>query len=349
MGSSRSRAVVALVVLVGHQADADNWLVAEAPAAMAVSDAQQGVFRPGVMPAIGFYAASDRVALGIRLRAGVLRDGPAPGGNRQDPGTAGLTTGGLAFRFLLAGGWAELAGGGGITGRDLVPTVELGVGWSFDVGRFDVGPSARYVRVISRDQMQGLGTAELALIGVEVRFGKQRAVPRLHLELPPPIPTPPPVHVAEPMPAESDLDTIVDREPGCAEDLDGCRISDEIMVVNDRIILDDRVLFDLNRARVRSAGRQVVTTIAQLWKSHPEWLRLTIEGHTDATGTDQFNLELSQRRADQVRALMIKRGSPADAITAVGLGRTRLRDTGTSELANQHNRRVEFVIERGKP
>jgi len=54
-------------------------------------------------------------------------------------------------------------------------------------------------------------------------------------------------------------------------------------------------------------------------------------------------------RADQVRALMIKRGSPADAITAVGLGRTRLRDTGTSELANQHNRRVEFVIERGKP
>ncbi len=339
-----TRAVCAVGVLLTHNAHSDGWVVAEAPAAMAVSDAQQGVFRPGLMPAVGAYADNDRIALGIRLRTGVLRNGPAPGGNRADPGIAGLTTAGLAARLLFAGGWVELAGGGGITGHDFVPTVELGVGWSFAAGRVDIGPSVRYVRVVSRDSMKGFGSAELALVGIDVRFGKDRRVRLAHFE-------PPPPHVEDTalVSIELDDDTIVDHEPGCVHEIDGCRINDAIMVVNDRIVLDERVLFDVDRARVKSRGGEIVAQIVTLWRSHPEWRRLTVEGHADTRGTDQYNLDLSQRRADRVRGFMIKLGCSEETISATGFGRTRIRDTGSSELAHQHNRRVEFVIERGEP
>jgi outer membrane protein OmpA-like peptidoglycan-associated protein len=338
-----------LVVIAPTLAHADGWLVAEAPAAMAVSDAQQGVFRPGLMPALGLYADNGRFAIGARVRTGVLRNGPAPGDHRADPGIAGLTSAGLALRLLVAGGWGEVVGGGGLTGQDLVPTIELGVGWSFAAGKVEVGPSVRYVRVISRDPMQTLGTAELALVGIDVRFGKQRPAQPLRFEPPPRvevvIPPPPP----PPPPAERDPDTIVEHETSCVDDLEGCRITDQIMVVNDRIILDDRVLFDLDRARVKSGGRELVAQIVTLWRGHPEWKRLAIEGHADARGSDQHNLELSQLRAERVRDFMLKLGCPAEEISAVGFGRSRIRDTGTTELAHQHNRRVEFVIERGEP
>ena len=64
--------------------------------------------------------------------------------------------------------------GGGITGDDLVPAVEAGVGWSMAIGKLDIGPSARYVRVVSNDSMHAFGSADLALFGVDVRFGRQR-------------------------------------------------------------------------------------------------------------------------------------------------------------------------------
>lgn len=337
-------------------AGAERWLVAETPAALAISAAQDGVYRTGVMPAVGAYADNSKIALGIRLRAGILRNGPAPaeGDHLRDPGTGGLITGSLALRALIGPGWVEATGGGGFTGGDFVPAVELGAGIGFGVAdRFEIGPSLRYVRVISRDDMDTFGSADLLLVGVDVRFGKRsRPAPPPVMQIvaapPPPVAPPPPLAPPPPIAIdiERDLDAVVERETSCATELDGCRLSDAIIVVDDRIILDERVLFDTNFATVRGGGQRVVAELARLWRDRPEWKRLTIEGHADDRGTDQFNLDLSQRRAASVRALLLAAGFPADNVSAVGYGRSRPRDLGTTAEAYRRNRRVEFVIER---
>lgn len=323
-------------------AHADRWLVVEAPMAIATSDAQAGAFRPGLMPAVGVYTES-RFALGARLRAGVLRDGPTPGSNLADPGMGGLTTASLAVRF---GGraWLELAAGGGVTGRDLVPAVEAGVGWSMSVGTLDIGPSARYVRVVSRDAMHAFGDAELALVGVDVRFGRKRPVRLAPVTFER---TPEPV-VVEVTP---DRDRVVEREVGCVVDAEGCRsapveLAPDIVMQDDRIVLEERVLFAFARARVRSGGREVLSRLIKVWREHPEWVHVTVEGHADERGTDAYNQWLSEQRAGRVRAAMIKLGASAEAITVVGYGRTRPRDQVATEAAYERNRRVEFVIDR---
>jgi len=177
----------ATVLSVPLPVHADDWMVAEAPAAIAVSAAQEGVFRPGAMPAIGFYRDNGVGALGLRMRAGILRDGPAPGNNMKDPGVGGLGSVGAAFRVNLHGAWVEAVAGVGVTGHDTVPVLEAGVGWDMPVGPVDLGPSVRFVRVEHNDPMATLGSANLVLVGIDVQIGKDRkkpAVPTLHYEAP---------------------------------------------------------------------------------------------------------------------------------------------------------------------
>ena len=335
-----------VLACVAVPARADVWLDAEAPAAIPVSDVQAGLFRPGAMPAFGIYADRGPLAIGARLRAGILQNGPSPDDHAIDPGAGGLATAGVAVRLTLRGGlWLEGVAGGGITGRDAVPAFEAGLGWDVALDRFQLGPSARIVHVVGNGAMDTLGSADLVLIGLDVRFGERHIVQAAHVDEidEPPPPAPPPSAVA---PADRDHDAIVDRDTGCEQDLDGCPVG-QIVVHDDRIVLDERVLFDTDRAHVKSAGRELIAQIVKLWADHPDWLHLTIEGHADLRGTDDYNLQLSQLRAERVRDVLVRDGMDAGRITPIGYGRTRPRDPGTSPEAHQRNRRVEFVIDRG--
>jgi hypothetical protein len=69
----RSTLIATVLLSVPVPAHADDWIVAEAPAAIAVSAAQEGVFRPGAMPAIGVYRDNGVAAFGLRMRVGVPR------------------------------------------------------------------------------------------------------------------------------------------------------------------------------------------------------------------------------------------------------------------------------------
>lgn len=341
---SRVVATCALLAVVPTRSRADGWLVVEAPAALAVSEAQSGVFRTGVMPALGLYTEHGAFALGARLRAGVLRNGPAPAGHLRDPGLGGLGTAGVALRIGRRGGWLEGVAGGGFTGHDLVPALEVGAGWDFAAGPIDLGPSARYVHVVNRDAMAALGSADLVLVGVAVRFGRARShrAPSA-VAVAPAAPSAP----AAAAPAvERDPDRVVERDASCATDSDGCELAEQIFLLDDRIVLDEQVLFDVDRARVRSGGRALIATLVRIWAGHPRWRRISIEGHTDARGSDEHNLELSQRRAERVRDVLVRLGADPARIDVVGYGRTRPRDPGTSDDAHRHNRRVEFVIDR---
>ncbi len=152
---------------------------------------------------------------------------------------------------------------------------------------------------------------------------------------------------------DNDGDRIADVDDKCpleaevingVDDADGCPDEGLLAVVDSRIVLDERVLFDTNRARVKRRGRKVLKVIAVLWREHPEWDHMVIEGHTDHRGPDDYNLRLSERRARRVRERLIQYGVPADKLEFVGYGRTRPRVEGRGEEALQANRRVEFVI-----
>ena len=341
-----THAIVVLAAVCSSTARADTWVEAEAPAAIPLSDAQVGIFRPGMMPAVGVYAQRGIAAIGVRVRAGVLRDGPAPGMNLSDPGVGGLGSLGLAFRIAARGPWAEVVVGGGLTGRDLVPVAEAGVGWEFGTGYVDFGPSLRLVHVVGNAAMDRWGNADLVLVGIDARFGKgrprraPRVIPAMVVVAPVPVVEPPPVAT------EGDRDAIVDGDAGCAEDGDGCTTTAAIVVHEDRIVLEERVLFELGRAHVKSRGREMLAELAKVWRAHPEWIRMTIEGHADVRGPDSYNDWLSQLRAERVRDQLVRLGFDVAQMDAIGYGRTRPRDPGTSDEAHQRNRRVEFVIQR---
>jgi outer membrane protein OmpA-like peptidoglycan-associated protein len=128
------------------------------------------------------------------------------------------------------------------------------------------------------------------------------------------------------------------------QDFDGCPDEGLVQMIDDRIVLEERVLFDLERSRVKSAALPVLRAIVEMQKQHPEWVSLRVEGHTDAQGSPEYNQCLSARRAANVRRILVKMGIPDDMIDAVGFGSMNLRDPRNTPEANQRNRRVEFVV-----
>jgi outer membrane protein OmpA-like peptidoglycan-associated protein len=77
--------------------------------------------------------------------------------------------------------------------------------------------------------------------------------------------------------------------------------------------------------------------------NYPE-LKLTIEGHTDNTGGDEFNQTLSEKRAGSVRDYLVQQGLTSDSISATGFGKNDPIADNTTAAGRQKNRRVEIVV-----
>jgi outer membrane protein OmpA-like peptidoglycan-associated protein len=71
---------------------------------------------------------------------------------------------------------------------------------------------------------------------------------------------------------------------------------------------------------------------------------LTVAGHTDTVGTEQYNDALSLRRAERVRALLVARGIPPDSVVAMGRGKRELLVPTPDGVAEPRNRRVEITV-----
>jgi outer membrane protein OmpA-like peptidoglycan-associated protein len=103
------------------------------------------------------------------------------------------------------------------------------------------------------------------------------------------------------------------------------------------------VLFDTGSYTLKAAAREKLAKISGILLAHPG-LTLQIEGHTDSVGSDDFNQQLSERRADTVRDFLAEQGVPASAITARGFGKTQPTATNDTPEGRQLNRRVELVV-----
>lgn len=103
------------------------------------------------------------------------------------------------------------------------------------------------------------------------------------------------------------------------------------------------VLFDTGRAELNSGASRKLDQLAQFLTEHPD-RRVQIDGFTDSVGTDSYNQELSQRRADAVKNALLTRGIDPSRISTEGYGKAFPVASNSDSGGRQLNRRVEVVI-----
>lgn len=108
------------------------------------------------------------------------------------------------------------------------------------------------------------------------------------------------------------------------------------------------IFFAYNRAELKPSSFEKLDQVVKIMLKHPE-LKVELSAHTDARGSDTYNKDLSQRRAQSAVDYLVKHGIPADQFTAVGYGEDKIRNKCTngvkcSDEEHEFNRRVEFKI-----
>jgi outer membrane protein OmpA-like peptidoglycan-associated protein len=103
------------------------------------------------------------------------------------------------------------------------------------------------------------------------------------------------------------------------------------------------VLFQTGRYELSTDAQLKLAKLSGIIQAHPG-LNLAIEGYTDTTGAADFNMKLSQQRADTVRQFLISQGLSADAITSKGLGEADPIADNSTAAGRKLNRRVEIIV-----
>lgn len=149
---------------------------------------------------------------------------------------------------------------------------------------------------------------------------------------------------------DADEDGVIDSADKCAN----TPITDKVDGLGCSIFMDEevtqniRISFGKNSSIISDPNNPDFQTFADFMNRYPS-TDTVIEGHSSAPGSDDYNMTLSQKRADAVRKLLItKYGIDADRITAVGYGETQLLDTANTPQANALNRRITAKVTASK-
>jgi outer membrane protein len=168
-------------------------------------------------------------------------------------------------------------------------------------------------------------------IGIGYRFGGHEHVafaapPPAPVSAPPP---PPPAVAAAPAP------------PPCQAPA-GFKVDENCHIIEQSVIVR-AVDFEFNLSQLTAPAQQTLDEVASALLTQPE-LNVEIQGHTDSIGSVAYNLNLSQRRAEAVKAYLISKGVSASVLTAKGYGKARPIASNDSAEGRAQNRRVAFEI-----
>jgi OOP family OmpA-OmpF porin len=150
---------------------------------------------------------------------------------------------------------------------------------------------------------------------------------------------------------DTDGDLVADLDDECVflpenknghEDDDGCPER-----LPPKLVKFDGVMkgieFDFNKDTIRPESEPLLDEAANVLAEFPG-VKIAIVGHTDNVGTEDFNLDLSRRRAEAVKAYLVKKGVDADRITTDGKGPNAPIADNATEEGRAQNRRIEFEI-----
>lgn len=144
---------------------------------------------------------------------------------------------------------------------------------------------------------------------------------------------------------DSDKDGIIDAIDQCPNTLPGVEVNEvgcPIHKKEDLSQLRKGIQFKLNSAELTKKSFGTLNDIADLMNKH-EQAKLEIQGHTDSKGTQEYNQNLSERRAQAVADYLIKKGIATDRVRAIGYGSTRPIADNKTKTGREANRRVELV------
>ncbi|MET1028148.1 MAG: OmpA family protein [Dongiaceae bacterium] len=104
------------------------------------------------------------------------------------------------------------------------------------------------------------------------------------------------------------------------------------------------VLFDFDKSNINAAGKSVIDQVVADYNSNKS-TAISVTGYTDRAGSAAYNLKLSERRADSVRAALIAAGIPAESITTAWKGESENAVPTADGVREQANRRAEIIIQ----
>lgn len=112
------------------------------------------------------------------------------------------------------------------------------------------------------------------------------------------------------------------------------------------IRLPGSVLFDFDSASIRPDAERTLAEVSEVLKAYAK-RPMRVEGHTDSVASDEYNRQLSERRAQSVRTWLASRGGVTATLATRGWGESKPAATNDTPAGRQQNRRVEVIIEKG--
>lgn len=114
--------------------------------------------------------------------------------------------------------------------------------------------------------------------------------------------------------------------------------------VEEKIVITQKIHFEFDRAVIRPISYPILDDVAYLLQRNPQIRLIRVEGHTDWIGSDAYNQQLSERRANAVRNYLIQKGIEPDRLVAVGYGESRPIADNNTVQGRARNRRTEFTV-----
>ncbi|AFM05113.1 outer membrane protein/peptidoglycan-associated (lipo)protein [Bernardetia litoralis DSM 6794] len=109
------------------------------------------------------------------------------------------------------------------------------------------------------------------------------------------------------------------------------------------LTFDSGILFGFDKSDLNTGAKQSITKLSKVLNEYPD-TRLTIQGHTDSKGDDNYNRTLSSKRANAVRDYLVANGVKSNRLNTVAYGETSPVASNDTEAGRAKNRRVEVII-----
>jgi OOP family OmpA-OmpF porin len=117
-----------------------------------------------------------------------------------------------------------------------------------------------------------------------------------------------------------------------------------VVLTASNIAIMDKVQFETGKAALLPASHALLDEVAKMLKDNPQVELISVEGHTDSTGSPDFNRKLSQQRAESVVKYLSSKGVKAARMEPKGFGPDRPVADNETDPGREANRRVEFNI-----